>query len=240
MIIGISYPFPQYNLYRRERVFTVQGKPHVHFPLLASSSLVDRHYVMTSLPEVQAVAREHGCTTVSWDSVSDCEGVLPGQQMNNAMMDFIKADLGVEYEYLMEQTFLYQNLSNVLVRKETLEQMRDAVDIQSRPHVYLAIRIRDALGVVDEDNSMFSVLNNAPLEFEEQYSPPIVSYDHATYFSCEHKIIPGQRRFFAHQVSELEGLRVESEQSAKLVTFILNEMPDYHHIPVQQESTCEK
>lgn len=228
MIIGVTYPFPPYGLDREERVFTVQGRPHPYFALNACKGLVDKHYVLTSRPDVEEVARECGCIIVPWELVDKAKGVMPGHQMNNAVIDFIKEDLDEDYVAIGKHTWLHMNLANALVRQETLKSMIDAVECQERPNVYLAVQVRQALGVVDEDGSMFSVLNNAPLEFEGQDMPTIVWFENETCVTCNRFDVPGQRKHFAHQVSDLEGLRVDNEMKAQLATYILDELPDYY------------
>lgn len=231
MIIGIAYPYPPYALDRDERVFTIIGKPHQYYALTACKGVTDKFYVLTSKPEVVAVAQECGYTIMPWELLDKSEGLLPGHQMASAMMDFIKADLGMDCEMLMRQQFLHMNLANVLVRRQTLLTMRDISKQRSLPYLYLSMRIREAVGVVGADAAMVSVLNDAPIQLEDKYVPSVVRFEQATNFSCERNIVPGQQRHFAHQVSELEGLRVDSETKAALASLILKELPDYHLMP---------
>lgn len=228
MIVGVAYPYPPYAVDAVEDVYDVLGWPHQHFALQACRGLADRFYVLTSRPEVRAEALACGYTVMPWERLEASQGLLPGHRMTNAMMDFIREDLGVDYETLMRRHFLHMNLANALVRRETLLAMREAAVSRGLPFLYLAVRLREALGVVGAEGAMVSVLNDAPLAMEEGCVPPLVRYDHATRFSCEGSVRAGLPRHFVHPVSELEALRVDGPDKARLASFILGELPGYH------------
>ncbi len=228
MIIGIAYPHPPYALSREEPVFQVLGRPHQYYGLAACEGIVDRMYVLSSREEVREAAAGFGYTIMPWELLDKAQGVLPGHQMTNAMMDFIKADLGMDYDALMRQSLLHVNLANVLLRRETLLAMRDEFHERAIPYLYLGMPVGDPLGVMDGDGSMVRVLNDAPIELEAPYRPSMMRFMQDTNFSCEANITPGMPRHFVHRVSELEGLCVQSETGAKLASCILRELPEYH------------